>query len=148
MRIAFLVAVLLGGIFYTYIAFTDLSFLSRTGRLGPGFFPRIVGSLIVVLAILSIASEVRQRSADDFAGGYAGVVMLVMALALGYVASLSILGGILSTFVFLIVTLSLLNRGRWLQNLIVSLVLPACIYLLFDVLLNAAMPEGILNLPI
>lgn len=148
MRIVFLLAVLVGGVFYSYIAFTDLPFLSRTGRLGPGFFPRIIGGLIVVLSILSIASEIRRRSVDEHDNDHARVVVLVMVLAGGYVASLSILGGILATFVFLLVSLSLLNPGRWVQNVIVSLVLPAFIYLLFDVLLNAAMPRGILNLPI
>ncbi len=43
MRLAFLLAILLASCFYTYVAFTDFSFLSRTGRLGPGFFPRLIG---------------------------------------------------------------------------------------------------------
>ena len=51
MRIAFLVAVLAGAVFYTYVAFADLGFMTRTGRLGPGFFPRIIGLAMVAIAI-------------------------------------------------------------------------------------------------
>ena len=43
MRLAFTAAILCLAVLYTYWAFADLSFLSSAGRLGPGFFPRIVG---------------------------------------------------------------------------------------------------------
>ena len=43
MRIGFLLVLLAGSVFYSYVAFADLSFMTRTGRLGPGFFPRLVG---------------------------------------------------------------------------------------------------------
>ena len=50
--------------------------------------------------------------------------------------------------VFLLVTLSILNRGHMSQNVSIAVLLPAGIYFLFDVWLNAAMPEGVLHLPI
>ncbi len=49
---------------------------------------------------------------------------------------------------FLLVTLSILNRGHLLQNVAIAVALPAAIYFLFDAWLNAAMPEGVLPLPI
>jgi hypothetical protein len=47
---------------------------------------------------------------------------------------------------FLGVTLAYLNRARPLQNAALALLLPICVYLLFKVWLNAALPRGILPL--
>ena len=40
--------------FHTYIAFTELRFLSTTGRLGPGFFPRIIGVGLIAVCLLGL----------------------------------------------------------------------------------------------
>ena len=45
-------------------AFADLSFLSSTGRLGPGFFPRIIGLILIVACVLTLAGDVRERRAE------------------------------------------------------------------------------------
>jgi hypothetical protein len=44
----------------------------------------------------------------------------------------------------MLATLAVLNRGRWLQNVAIAVLLPAAIYLLFEVWLNAAIPRGAL----
>jgi hypothetical protein len=46
----------------------------------------------------------------------------------------------------MLTTLSVLNRGRMLQNIAVSVGLPVVLFLLFDVWLNASMPPGVLGL--
>jgi hypothetical protein len=40
-----------------------------------------------------------------------------------------------------------LNRGKTVQNVAVSVGLPVALFLLFDVWLNASMPPGLLGLP-
>jgi putative tricarboxylic transport membrane protein len=148
MRIAFLVAILAGGVFYTYVAFADLGFMTRTGRLGPGFFPRIIGLSIVAIAIWTIADALRERRRAEQTHGFWRDVAALAGLSLGYAILLWALGGFLASVVFLLAALSLLNPGRPLQNGALALVLPACVYLLFDVLLNASMPPGLVPLPI
>ena len=49
--------------------------------------------------------------------------------------------------VYLLATLSLLNRGRTLQNVAISLCLPLALFLLFDRWLNASIPPDALGLP-
>ncbi|WP_349369289.1 tripartite tricarboxylate transporter TctB family protein [Salinarimonas sp.] len=148
MRIAFLVAILAGAVFYTTVAFTDLGFMTRTGRLGPGFFPRVIGILMIVLALWTIVDELRKgRRADATAGLWRDVTALV-GLTLGYAVLLWALGGFLASVVFLLAALSLLNPGRHLQNGALALVLPSAVYLLFDVLLNASTPPGLVSFPI
>lgn len=155
MRIAFLVVVLAGAVFYTYIAFDDLSFLTRRGRLGPGFFPRIVGVSMVAFTIWALVDALRERRVSDLGSGLEpaednsgwGDVVTLMVLAVCYAVVLRLLGGFPATVIFLGVTLAIINRGHHLQNAILMVVIPAAIYLLFDRLLNANMPPALLNLP-
>ena len=61
MRLAFTAAILCVAVFYTYWAFAELSFLSSAGRLGPGFFPRIIGLALIVACLLTLAGDLKQR---------------------------------------------------------------------------------------
>jgi len=147
MRIGFLLVVLAGAVFYTYIAFVDLNFFSRAGRLGPGFFPRIVGVLMIVLTIWALADAIRDRRGPKPAAGSWRDVAMLMALALGYAVLLRLFGGFAATVAYLAVTLSLLNRGRHLQNGVLAITIPAAVYLLFDKVLNASVPPALFELP-
>lgn len=147
MRIAFLIFVLAGSIYYTYVAFIDLNFLTRSGRLGPGFFPRMVGVSMVVLTLWSLVDALRAaREPDTPNSNWTDVVKLI-ALALGYAVLLRLLGGFPATVIFLGLTLLIINRGHHVQNAILTVVIPSVIYLLFDRVLNANMPPALLNLP-
>ena len=132
---------------YSYTAFIDLDFMTRTGRLGPGFFPRIIGVLMVGFTLYAMVTELRPAADAPGARGYGGQVALIMGLGIAYVALLGVLGGVLATVLFLLVALLLLNPGRLVQNVAVALLVPVAIYILFDTLLNAAIPEGMLPLP-
>ena len=145
MRLAFMFVVLAGAIFYSYVAFVDLSFLSRTGRLGPGFFPRLVGVSAVAMSIWVIVDLLRdQRPEEDDASSWVDVVKL-MVLALAYAVLLRLFGGFIATVIYLAMTLTVMNRGKYLQNVILSLTFPAGVYLLFDELLNANMPPALFS---
>jgi hypothetical protein len=155
MRIAFLVVLLGGAVFYSYIAFVDLNFLTRTGRLGPGFFPRMIGVGMVVMTLWAILDALRDRrrvaaggpaGEDDAPGGSFRDAALLIALALGFAVLMRLFGGFVATFLYLAVTLSVLNPGRHLQNALVALLLPLGVYLLFDRLLNANMPPAMFDI--
>ena len=148
MRIAFTLVLLSGAIFYSYIAFSDLSFMTRTGRLGPGFFPRAIGVAAIVVTLWTLIDELRKRSVSDGEDQQWGDVVLLMALALGYAVLLRLFGGFVATVVFLLVTLFFLNPGKHIKNLIVSVLVPAGVYLLFDQILNASMPPALFELPL
>ena len=149
MRLAFLLVVLAGAIFYTYIAFVDLSFMTRSGRLGPGFFPRLVGVVGVVFVVWSVFDAMRDRDPADAGGSNSAWsdAILLMALAVGYAVLLRLFGGFVATVIYLAVALSILNRGRHLQNGILAIAVPSGVYLLFDSLLNANMPPALFDLP-
>jgi putative tricarboxylic transport membrane protein len=145
MRLAFTAAILCVAVLYTYWAFAELSFLSSAGRLGPGFFPRIIGLLLIVACLLTLAGDVRKREGGALSS-YWRITVLVAALSGAFILVLNVLGGPLAMALYMLATLSVLNRGRMLQNVAVSIGLPIALFLLFDVWLNASMPQGILGL--
>ncbi|MEM9392770.1 MAG: tripartite tricarboxylate transporter TctB family protein [Pseudomonadota bacterium] len=148
MRIPFLVALMAAAVFYSYIAFVDLNFMTRTGRLGPGFFPRIIGIAMIALCIWAILDELRsQKSSDDYLGYWRDAIVII-GMALVYAVLLRVLGGYLATIAFLMMALTVLNRGRLKQNLLLALLIPTGVYALFDRVLNANMPPGLIALPI
>ena len=141
MRLGFTAAILGAAALYAYWAFADLSLLSSTGRLGPGFFPRIVGLLLIVVCGL------KKRHAEGGLSSFWWITLVVAALSGAFVLSLEILGGPLAMVVYLLATLSVLNPGRSLQNVAISVGLPLALFLLFDRWLNASLPPDSLGLP-
>jgi putative tricarboxylic transport membrane protein len=145
MRVAFTAAILCLAVLYTYWAFAELSFLSSAGRLGPGFFPRIIGLALIVACLLTLAGDLRTREGGAISS-YWRITLVVAGLSGAFILVLSVLGGPLAMVVYMLATLSVLNRGKILQNIAVSIGLPIVLFLLFDVWLNASMPPGILGL--
>jgi putative tricarboxylic transport membrane protein len=147
MRLAFTAAILCLAVFYTYWAFADLSFLSSAGRLGPGFFPRIVGLLLIVACIFTLAGDLKARHADGGLSSFWRITVLVAALSGVFVLLLEVLGGPLAMVLYMLTTLMVLNRGKMIQNVAISLGLPLMLFLLFDRWLNASLPTDSLGLP-
>lgn len=148
MRLAFLLAILALALAYTYMAFANLSFLSSTGRLGPGFFPRIIGVALIATCLYAIASDYGRGEREEGLSDFWRVTLVVAGLSTLFVAVLNVLGGLLAMIAFMLAALTILNCGRPAQNLAVSLALPFAVFLLFDRWLNAAMPQGVVPLPL
>ena len=147
MRLAFTAAILCLALLYTYWAFAELSFLSSAGRLGPGFFPRIVGLLLIAACVLTLAGDLKARRAEAGLSSFWRITVLVAALCGAFVLLLEILGGPLAMVVYMLATLSVLNPGRSMQNVAISIGFPVALFLLFDRWLNASIPQDSLGLP-
>ena len=145
MRAGFLAGLLLAAAGYTWIAFAELAWLSSAGRLGPGFFPRFIGVALIALCAYCLAFD-REAAAQPLPPFWRTTATLAALSAL-FVAALDVLGGLLSMVAFMAAALWTLNRGRHLQNAILAVALPLCVYLLFRTWLNAAVPRGMLGLP-
>ena len=145
MRAGFLLAVLALAAGYTTLAFSELSWLSPAGRLAPGFFPRIIGVSLTALCLYSLYAD-RRRTLQVEAPDWRAASTIAL-LSAGLVALAEVLGGLLAMVLFMAAALYFFNRARPLQNALIALILPAGVYLLFRVWLNAAMPRGMLPLP-
>lgn len=153
-RTLFFCAVLVVLVGYTVMAF-QMDWVTVGGRIGPGFFPRIVGSLGVLICLGAVVASLRPGAAaeeelvEDEAGQahlgrhpltLAGVVVGTAVLLF----TLTSLGAIVASAVFMLGMLSYLNPRRWVTNVVLSLVVPLALYLLFQTALNAGLPAGIL----
>jgi len=147
MRLAFTATILCLAVLYTYWAFTDLSFLSSAGRLGPGFFPRIVGLILIAACVLTLAGDLKERRAEGGLSSFWRITLVVAGLSGSFVLLLEVLGGPLAMVVYMLTTLAVLNRGKTVQNVAISVGFPLALFLLFDRWLNAAMPPDALGLP-
>lgn len=148
MRVAFSLAILCVAAIYTYGAFAELSFLSSAGRLGPGFFPRIIGVSLIAFTLYDLYFLLKRRHQDEDISAFWGVTLTVALLSGLFVVGLEILGGLLAMIAFMLASLFFLNRRQPVVNVAVSILLPVGTYLLFRVWLKAAMPEGMIPLPI
>ncbi|PKH42105.1 Tripartite tricarboxylate transporter TctB family protein [Nocardioides alpinus] len=153
-KTVFLAVVLLVFAVYTEIAF-GLDWRTQAGRIGPGFFPRIVGVAGVAITLWSLVSAIRCPEEDEVValedevgeadlGKHPRLLAIMVLAAAVFAATLVWLGAIISSALFLGVMLSLLNRGRHLANAVVAIGVPLVMYLLLQTLLNAGLPEGIL----
>jgi putative tricarboxylic transport membrane protein len=153
-KTVFLAAVLVVLAVYTEMAFS-LDWRTEAGRIGPGFFPRIVGLGGVAITLWALVSAIRSPQDDEVVAledeigdadlGKHPRLLAIMVLAAGaFAATLVSLGAIISSAAFLLLMLSLLNRGRHLANAVVAIGIPVAMYLLLQTLLNAGLPEGIL----
>ena len=141
-RIAWLAAIALVAAVYTWMAF-GMEWETKAGRIGPGFFPRIVGGLTVVLCVVAIVRCVREgRPAESDAATYGRLVALTALGLLGYLLLFEYIGAALASVAFMLFLLSMVNRGRTVANVALAVLLPAAMYVLFEVVLGAGLPPG------
>ncbi|SNS78306.1 Tripartite tricarboxylate transporter TctB family protein [Geodermatophilus pulveris] len=147
---------------YTQMAF-ELEWRTAAGRIGPGFFPRVIGIAALVILLWALVTSLRPGAVDgeDDAGGTGAAgdeeagdadlgrhpvpLLLVLATAVVFLLVFFIpLGMVVSCALFLLVTLFLLNRRHPVTNVVVALAVPLLVYLLFQSVLNAGLPAGLL----
>lgn len=164
-RLLFLLALTVVAAGYTVMAF-DMEWRTDGGQIGPGFFPRIVGVLTVIACLAAIArvllggsrssSSASTADADEEAElGIEGdgrtdariTAAAVGAMVLCYVV-FEPLGALLASILFLALVLSVVNRGNYRQNVLVSILVPVGLYLVFEVLLDSGLPPGLVLPPL
>jgi uncharacterized sodium:solute symporter family permease YidK len=133
----------------------DLPWTTTAGRIGAGFFPRIIGVLLVVTAGWALVSQLTgrapesgdiQEQASDHQPAKVGDTLLMVGLIIVFVPLLLYLGALIGMVLFTLITLFLFNRGRPLLNVLVGVGFPLVLFLLFDRGLNATLPPGAFDL--
>ena len=116
---------------------------------GPGFFPFIAGSIVAILGLAihlqsrskATAREPRERLWTDPKRIQKMVFTTLALLAYGF--GMDYLGFLVSTFIFLVFLLRMIEPQRWSLVLLESALASAISYLVFDVWLQAQLPKGI-----
>jgi putative tricarboxylic transport membrane protein len=102
------------------------------GRLpGPGFFPQVIGSLTILLAVSLLVQTARRREEDTFTLSNAGAVGGAIGLTFLYLALWGTGLFALRTAAFLALLLRFLGQ-RWVVSLAVGVVLAAVVVAAFQ----------------
>jgi len=117
------------------------------GQPGPGLLPFGVGVGIGLLALRRLLYATFSRERRDEVGESErtfrkGRLFLVCLLLFGYTISVRLLGFVLSTFVFVILMLRLIESGRWWRTVVSAALMTCGNYLLFEVWLRLGLPKG------
>jgi hypothetical protein len=157
-RLLFLYAVTVLALAYTVTAF-GMEWRVERGQIGPGFFPRLVGVAMLVGLSLAIVRALRggrtsaeapvdeEGQPEEVGGGAGGTDARAVLATVGCMTLLYFLfeplGALVASVLFLGGVLMFVNRGRHLQNAIISVAVPLGLYVLFEVLLEVGLPEGL-----
>ncbi len=110
-----------------------------------GYFPFYIGVLIVLSSLGTIAVSVfgRTRRREVFVErGQLLRVLKVLAPSAVFVAAIGFIGIYVATAAFIAAFMVWLGRFRWFTVTAVSIAVPVCLFLLFEVWFLVPLPKG------
>ncbi len=158
-KLAFLGVLLIAFAVYTQMAM-GMEWRTAAGRIGPGYFPRILGvtalAVIVIAAVREIFSrpddedvseaEAAEEAAEPDLGRHPVALVAFIVAAAVFVALLGVFGAALAGVLFLGVTLWFLDREHHVRAVIIAIAVPVLLYLALQTGLDVGLPQGILPL--
>jgi putative tricarboxylic transport membrane protein len=153
-KLTFLGVLLLVFAVYTEMAM-GMEWRTQAGRIGPGFFPRILGFTAIAVTVAAGVREILSRpgnkpvdkideAAEPDLGHHPMALVGFIAAAAVFVALFGVLGAALAGVLFLGVTLWFLDPEHHIRAVIIAIAVPVLLYLAFQTGLNAGLPQGIL----
>lgn len=135
---------------YLYMA-SQFPRLEIGDPLGPKIFPVILGTILILTAILLVFESLRKPEGDprksdnleEKGNKHLLVILAVAMVTLVYVLILEKVGYILDTFLLLMVTMAYFNRNKYVQNGIIAIAFSLISYLMFAKLLGVTLPKGL-----
>jgi putative tricarboxylic transport membrane protein len=150
-RVIFVSILILAAVYF--YATEKLPSLEIGDPLGPKAFPRLLGIGLVITAIILLIEIIRGRKpaaasdvpsrgpTDKYSYIIVGGVTVWTFL---YFLVFESLGYVISTSLYLLVLTMCLNRGRWIQNVLTSVLFSLGSYLMFVKLLGVNLAPGVL----
>ncbi len=108
---------------------------------GPNIVPFGLGALLVLLS-LRLFYEVLKTKGEGSKGGRLDYkkFLIIFAAAFLYAFFFETIGYIIGTFLFLLISFQALERGNWLQSILISGLFSIGVYIIFVVILEGSMP--------
>ena len=102
-----------------------------TTRMGPGFFPMVLASLLAVLGVIIIVRACLTRQRVAVGALHLKPLLLVVAATVGYGLLLPEAGFIAVTFLCIMVSARASQQGSWLAQTILAVSTTVCCLLIF-----------------
>jgi len=119
---------------------------------GAGFFPLLIGFAIIALSLLHVINQLfisKSTDEDVFSWpdkkGMKQVGKVFFSL-IGYGICLEYLGFIICTFLIMFYLLKFIGRKKWFYSLLVSLIIAACSFYVFERVLKLGLSRGFFGL--
>lgn len=148
-RIIFVCTLLLAGVYFWATA--QIPSLELGDPLGPKAFPRLLGIGLLIAAAMLLVEILRDRKKPKTGASSAStwephdwVVVGISVWTALYILAFEPLGYMLSTVIYLLVLTAYFNRGRWLMNVLTSVLFVVISYFVFTKLLSVNLARGIL----
>ncbi|AEF53466.1 tripartite tricarboxylate transporter TctB family protein [Marinomonas posidonica] len=123
---------------YKISGFSDLS--------SAGAFPMATAATMLLASCIVFVNTLKlpaTQGMDFFSHCFPPIVAIIMALILIYAVVLESLGFILSSFIFLFISIQFLYRRSVLTTLAISLLSLIMVYIVFRLVFQVVLPEGI-----
>ncbi|HET7580285.1 MAG TPA: tripartite tricarboxylate transporter TctB family protein [Bacillales bacterium] len=148
LRYADIIGGIVFAVFGAVIILATLSFPAAAANdLGPAFFPRIVGSLLILLglllAVVSFLKKNNRENLNAVFGGKTKKVAGTLIIFVLYLIFLKYIGFLVANFLFMAVLSRFLEEKRWLVIIGVSVVFTGFIYYVFQITLGIPLPSGV-----
>ncbi len=149
-RIIFVCTLLLAGVYFWATA--QIPSLELGDPLGPKAFPRMLGAGLLIAAVMLLLEILRNRKQEKAAPPAAAVrweshqwvVPAVAGWTALYVLVFEPLGYMLATAIYLLALTAYFNRGRWLMNVLTSVLFAVISYFSFTMILGVTLARGII----
>jgi putative tricarboxylic transport membrane protein len=113
---------------------------------GPGFLPFGLACILIALALALLIS--RRNKGRDSVPFWPGQAWLRPLLGTGafvlYAFLINYIGFLLTTFIFLVLWMWVIEKINWFRIMAVSVAVTAVLYLIFGYLLEVPLPGGFL----
>jgi putative tricarboxylic transport membrane protein len=150
-RVIFVCTLILAGVYF--YSTEQLPSLEIGDPLGPKAFPRLLGIGLVLTAIALLLEIVRApkkapaaAKAEPSQRAAQGIVAAAAAWTLLYFIVFERLGYVLATSIYLLILMAYFNRGKWVANVLTSVLFSLISYLMFTKVLGVTLARGILPL--
>jgi putative tricarboxylic transport membrane protein len=124
----------------------------RAGFPNAGFFPFMGGGVLILLSSIQLFGIFRtdRKAQEDKSEAFFPQhdslkrIMITLAILFFYCVALVYVGFLIATFLFMVLLLRCIEPQRWTVILITAFLTSICSYILFEILLKAQFPRGIL----
>lgn len=121
---------------------TSLTTSAYGSKVGPNIFPMILGSILILLSASLLISTLRKAAVQKKKEDYQyKTFLLILGVTVLYCLVYESLGFVISTFLFLFTCFQILEKGKLLSSLLVSLAFAVIVYFVFVYGLNGTLPR-------
>lgn len=110
--------------------------------LGPDFFPRMLALMMIIFSTVHFFKLMKSPKEEEIKIKIFRLSAYIFAACVAYLALVGLLGYIVTTFLYISLTIYLISRKKSLLDMVAALVVTLCLYGVFHLLLHVPLPEG------